>query len=55
MAKIARTTSQKPVVKKKSFIRQVSILHGDRLHIEVPKDKRDEFEPGDTVRVEKID
>jgi len=25
-----------------------------RKHIEVPKDKRDEFESGDTVYVEKI-
>jgi hypothetical protein len=49
MGKLTQETKQVT-----SFIRQVSILHGDRLHIEVPKDKRDKFEPGDTVRVEKM-
>jgi urease beta subunit len=41
--------------KPKSFIRQISRYAGDRLHIEIPKDKRDKFEPGDTVRVEMIE
>jgi len=39
----------------KSFIAKVSTLHGDRLHIEIPKPDRDKFEPGDTVRSEKIE
>ena len=55
MAKKHRTTKQKPDIKNKTFIRQVSVLHGDRLHVEVPKNKRDGFAPGDIVRVEKID
>ena len=40
---------------KKSFIRQVSKYAGDRLHIEVPKRERDNFRPGDSVKVEKIE
>ena len=41
--------------KPKSFIRQVSRYAGDRLHVEVPKEKRDNYKPGDTVRVEIIE
>ena len=55
MAKKTRVKTKKPNKKKKSFIRQVSKFNGDRLHIEVPKPKKDEFRPGDTVRVEKIE
>ena len=40
---------------KKSFIGKVSKLHKDRLHIEVPKPDRDNFEPGNSVRYEKIE
>ena len=54
---VHRVTKRKKSIKKpgkKSFIRQVSVLHGDRLHIEVPKKERHNFRPGDDVRVEKI-
>jgi hypothetical protein len=40
---------------KKSFINRVSKFSGNRLHVEVPKKERENFNPGDSVRVEKIE
>ena len=37
-----------------AFVGKVAVYGGDRLHIEVPKQKRDEFESGDSVTVKKI-
>ena len=39
---------------RKRFISKISSYGKDRMHIEVPKKEFDKFEPGDHVRVEKI-
>ncbi len=38
----------------KVFIKDVSVLHGDRLHVEIPKKERKNFKQGDYVKVKKI-
>jgi hypothetical protein len=41
--------------KRQKFIGKVSTYGDGRKHIEVPKNKRKDFESGDAVFVEKID
>lgn len=47
--------SRKKVKKSDSFIGKVSIYGSDRKHIEIPSDKRDDFESGDAVHVKRLD
>ncbi|XPS82839.1 uncharacterized protein Dvar_08570 [Desulfosarcina variabilis str. Montpellier] len=52
LSTIVDMTKKKPT----SFIGRVSGFGSpQRKHIEIPKDKRDEFESGDAVFVEKIE
>ncbi|EFK10646.1 conserved hypothetical protein [delta proteobacterium NaphS2] len=47
-----------PMPKKKEsnlLIKEITKFSGDRLHVEIPSERRSNFKPGDNVAVKKID